>query len=251
MSVVTSTRSPAGGPLADLLEQVRHLRPRRRRLRSPGSSRPVGRITCSTTSPPVLLQFVRPGRGRDEDHLVDLAAPTPRTAAAGCPARWAAGSRARPASPCGCGRRRTSPRICGTVTCDSSTNSRKSSGKKSNSVSGGRPGGRPAQRPAVVLDARAVADLLQHLDVEPRPRVQPLGFEQLALLANRSSRSSSSCLISPTALLDPLLGQDEVLGRIDEQLRPARSITSPLVGLMSESCSTSSPQNSIRQANSS
>ena len=36
--------------------------------------------------------------------------------------------------------------------------------------------------PAVVLDARAVADLQQHLHVVPRPRRQPLGFEQLALL---------------------------------------------------------------------
>ena len=60
----------------------------------------------------------------------DRAPATRRSAAAGCPA-----ADGQPEAvldqrlPCGCGRRRTCPRICGTVTCDSSTNSRKSSGK--------------------------------------------------------------------------------------------------------------------------
>ena len=54
-------------------------------------------------------------------------------------------------------------------------------GKKSSSVSGVLPGGRPDKRAAVVLDARAVADLQHHLDVEPRAGGEPLGFEQLAL----------------------------------------------------------------------
>ena len=39
----------------------------------------------------------------------------------------------------------------------------------------------PAQRPAVVLDARAVAHLLHHLDVEARARAQAMGLQQLAL----------------------------------------------------------------------
>jgi hypothetical protein len=56
------------------------------------------------------------------------------------------------------------------------------------------------QRPAVVLDARAIADLQQHLDVEPRAGVQPLGFEQLALLAEllAAARPAPS-LIASTA----------------------------------------------------
>ena len=84
---------------------------------------------------------------------------------------------------------------------------------------GGEPGGRPLKRPAVVLDARAEADFEHHLDVEPRAGVEPLGFEQLALrCAAASSRSSSSCLIASIAAGDALLGHDEVLGRIDEQL---------------------------------
>ena len=42
----------------------------------------------------------------------------------------------------------------------------------------GRP---PGQVPRVVLDAVAVADLLDHLEIEHRPLVQPVGLEDLAL----------------------------------------------------------------------
>ena len=45
------------------------------RTTTSGSTSPVGRMICSTTAP-ALLQLVRPGRGRDEDHLVQL---LPRT----------------------------------------------------------------------------------------------------------------------------------------------------------------------------
>ena len=41
----------------------------------------------------------------------------------------------------------------------------------------------PAQRPTVILDPRAIAHLHHHLDVIPRPRAQPLRFEQLAAAA--------------------------------------------------------------------
>ena len=110
------------------------------------------------------------------------------------------------------------PRICGTVTCDSSTNSRKSSGKKLNSVSGGAARRTAAQRPAVVLDARAVAHLLDHLDVEPRAGAEPLGLEQLALLAELLEPLVQLLLDLVDGAGDPLLGQDEVLGRVDVQL---------------------------------
>ena len=93
-----------------------------------GSMRPVGRMICSTdavardrarTAPasPTGRPSGRSGRR------------TPPTSAAGCPSRWAAGSRGRRGSVCGTCRLRTSPPICGTVTCDSSMTSRKSSGK--------------------------------------------------------------------------------------------------------------------------
>ena len=74
MSVVTSTRSPDGRALADLLQQVRHLRSGRARLRSPGRA---GRWAGSPARrlPAGLLQLVRAGRGRNEDHLLDLAFP--------------------------------------------------------------------------------------------------------------------------------------------------------------------------------
>ena len=74
------------------------------------------------------------------------------------------------------------PRTCGTVACDSSTNSRKSSGKEIEQRVRRRARRPAAQRPAVVLDARAEADFQHHLDVEPRAGVEPLGFEQLALV---------------------------------------------------------------------
>jgi hypothetical protein len=40
---------------------------------------------------------------------------------------------------------------------------------------------RAGQVPRVVLDAVAVADLADHLEIEHRPLVQPLRLEQLAL----------------------------------------------------------------------
>ena len=39
--------------------------------------------------------------------------------------------------------------------------------------------------PGVVLDARAVSDLLDHLEVVPGPSQKPLGLEQLALALER------------------------------------------------------------------
>ena len=133
----------AGGrPAADLLQQVRHLRAGRRHfdLRVQQARGPDHLLDVLSAG---LFQFVGAGRGRDVNHLLDPAFPLRRTAAAGCPARWAGGSRARPASPCGCGRRSTCRGPAAPMTCDSSTNSRKSSGKKLNSVSGGEPAGRP------------------------------------------------------------------------------------------------------------
>ena len=72
--------------------------------------------------------------------------------------------------------------------------------------------------PAVVLDPRAVADLQEHLHVVPRPRREPLGFEELALVLERLEPLVQLVLDRLDRPLDPLLGQDEVLGRVDVHL---------------------------------
>ena len=95
-----------GRPLADLVQQVRHLPAGGGHfdLRVQQARRPdhlFDRLAAG------LVQLVGARRGRDEDHLAGSSSPIRRTSAAGCPGRWAAGSRARPGSPCGCGRRRT------------------------------------------------------------------------------------------------------------------------------------------------
>jgi hypothetical protein len=51
----------------------------------------------------------------------------------------------------------------------------------------------------VVLDARAEAELLQHLEVERRAHAQALRLEQLALPSSSASRSPSSVSIVPIA----------------------------------------------------
>ena len=112
-------------------------------------SRPAGRPPAVPTGPHLDLGIEQPGRADDllDDHALRAAGarirpasptrrwsaarapPTRRSAAAGCRAPTAAGSRTRPGSPCATGRRCTSTPICGTVWWDSSTNSRKSLGK--------------------------------------------------------------------------------------------------------------------------
>ena len=96
-----------------------------------------------------------------------------------------------------------------------------------------------------------IADLQHHLDVEPRAGVQPLGLEQLALVLEHFEPLFQLLLDRVDGRGDPLLGHHEVLGRIDEQLLLAGESPRRWSGLMIESCSTSSPQNSIRRANSS
>ena len=156
-----ASRCPSGGtaPDADLgevvgqllrhpLGQRRHedaLVPRRRRPGRPragrppgpstgrisicGSSRPVGRMTCSTISPPARSSSSLLGVAltamtwwtRSRELVVGQRTVVQRATAGG--------TRSRPAT---CLRERSPkniPRTCGSVTCDSSTTSRKSSGK--------------------------------------------------------------------------------------------------------------------------
>ena len=78
---------------------------------------------------------------------------------------------------------------------------------------------RPAgERPAVVFDARAMADLLQHLDVEPRSGVEPLGLQQLAALPHDLQPLFQLLLDGLDGGGDPLLRHHEVLGGVDEKL---------------------------------
>ncbi len=60
----------ARADLADALEQVVHL-PRAGRTSISGSSRPVGRISCSATTPPTRAELPGRRRGRDVDPLAD------------------------------------------------------------------------------------------------------------------------------------------------------------------------------------
>ena len=72
--------------------------------------------------------------------------------------------------------------------------------------------------PRVVLDPAAVADLLDHLEVVHRPRLQPLGFEQLALAAKLLEPPFELGLDALDRRADPLGRHDVVLGRVDEHL---------------------------------
>ena len=82
---------------------------------------------------------------------------------------------------CANGRRRTCRRTCGSVTCDSSTKSSQSFGKKSSRHDGVRARLAAREMARVVLDAVAVADLAQHVEVVARALLETLGFEQLAV----------------------------------------------------------------------
>ena len=73
------------------------------------------------------------------------------------------------------------PRTCGTRDVRFVDEQQKIVGKEAEQRVGRRARRAARKRPAVVLDARTVAHLLQHLDVEPRAGAEPLGLQQLAL----------------------------------------------------------------------
>ena len=75
------------------------------------------------------------------------------------------------------------------------------------------------QRPAVVLDPRAVAHLLEHFQVEPRAGAEPLGLQQLPFALELFEPRIELLADLVDGPGDPLVGQHEVLGRIDEHLR--------------------------------
>ena len=83
----------------------------------------------------------------------------------------------------------------------------------------GRRSGRPAtQRAAVVLDARAVAHFLHHLDVESRAGAEPMGFEQFSLGFELGEPFVEFAFDLVDGRADSLIGQNEMFAWIDEQL---------------------------------
>ncbi len=76
----------------------------------------------------------------------------------------------------------------------------------------------PAQVPAVVLDAGAGADLEQHLDVEPGPRLEPLRLQQLARRAQLEQPLGQLGADELHRALDLGPLGDEVLRRVDGAL---------------------------------
>ena len=79
--------------------------------------------------------------------------------------------------------------------------------------------GRPArERPGIVLDPRAEARLHQHLDVESRAGVEPLGFQQLALALELLQPGLELVLDRGDCRLDAVFGHHEVAGRIEIHL---------------------------------
>ncbi len=73
--------------------------------------------------------------------------------------------------------------------------------------------------PRVVLDARAVADLLDHLDVEQRALLEALGRDQVALHVEHGEPPAQLFLDGGDGAVDLVLRRHEVLGRVDRHDR--------------------------------
>ncbi len=71
---------------------------------------------------------------------------------------------------------------------------------------------------AIVFDSWAVADVLQHLDVESSPGIESLGFQQFSAIAKPFEPFLQFFLNQFDSALDPFFGSDEVASRINEDL---------------------------------
>ena len=121
------------GALAHLAEQVVHLRADRPDLHL-GIDEPGGADDLLHHHPARLLELEGARGWPRRRWPVPRAPRTPRTGAAGCRGPTAGGTRARPASPCGCGRPGTSRRPAGA----SGATRRPRAGSPSGSSRGGR-----------------------------------------------------------------------------------------------------------------
>ena len=142
--------------------------------------RPVGRITCSTTTPPGLLQLVRPRRRRDVDDLADarlelLEAQRPVVESGG-QAEAVLDERRLPLAVAVEHPAHLRNRLVRLV--DHHQRVLRQVVEERRRRLAGLPPGEVAR---VVLDAVAVAGLAQHLEVEHRALEEPLRLEELAL----------------------------------------------------------------------
>ena len=166
---------------ADLVAAGRPPGPRPGAPRSRGSMSPVGRMICSTTTPPDCSSS-RTAPAWRETKMV-CAASSQNSSKRSGRLSSAHGSR-KPYSTSVCLRARSPWYIAADLRhrrrATRRRSVRKSSGKKSSRRV--RPLARrpPVEVPRVVLDPGAVADLLDHLEVVLRARLQPLRLEQLA-----------------------------------------------------------------------
>ena len=217
VSVVTSTRSPAA------------TRSRMRASRSStwpcaglttisGSSRPVGRMSCSTTSPLGVLQLVRPRRRGDEQRLADP------------PLELRERERAVVER-----RRQPEPELderllARAVAVVHPAHLRD---RHVRLVHDQQPvlwevveqrrrrlaGLAPRQVAGVVLDAVAVAELAEHVEVEHGALRQALRLEQLAGCSQFLGALVELGADVHERLVDHLAGDDVVRGRVDRQAR--------------------------------
>ena len=115
-----------------------------------------------------------------------------------------------------------------------------------------RPGRLAGQAPIhmarVVLDARAVAHLAQHLEIVHRALLEPRRLEQLALGLQLCEALGQLGLDVGDRQLQLVGGGDEVLGRVDVDAAVRLTSISPVSGSTSTMRSISSPQNSTRSA---
>ena len=144
-----------------------------------GSTRPVGRMTCSTMTPPDCRSSVRTGRRADEEDLLDPLLPLHEV-------QRPVVERGRKAEPVLDQHflARAIPRVHPTHLRDGLVALVHDDHRVLGKVveQGRRRLARCAagQMPRVVLDPVAVADLLHHLQVEHCPLMEPLGFQDLA-----------------------------------------------------------------------
>ena len=106
------------------------------------------------------------------------------------------------------------------------------------------PGARPRQHARIVLDARAEADLLKHLDVVPGTLRDALRLDQLSVFLEVSDALLQLLFKILDGLLELFLRRDIVARRENFVMWLSSPSGTPVSGLMRLMRSTSSPKNS-------
>ena len=198
VSVVTSTRSPPRGPLADLFQEIVDLSSNRpdlqHRIDEPGRADDLLDDDASR-----FLQLVGTGRGRHEDDLVGARLPFLKVERPVVERRRqpeAVGNQHFLSRPVAVVHAPDLRHRLMALVHDEQRIGRQIVEQRRRRLTR-RP---PGEMARVVLDAVAVADLLDHLEIEHRPLMQPLRLEDLALrLELRRGSATSSSLIVSTA----------------------------------------------------